>query len=124
MTISVELRCRALVEGGKPQSCLLAQTDLIDVRWRKLGGYFQLCVIGNDGHQGLGRRDDAADRVNRQLVDYAGDWRANVCAGETILDRDLAFCQLRDLGFDDAELTLGFGSGGFVDGDNLQLDFT
>ena len=63
--------CDARVECRKPHPCRLSQRHAIDLRRRNLRLQYKIITLGDDQHQGLGRRDDPTNRVHRQLIDGA-----------------------------------------------------
>ena len=79
-------------------------------------------MLGNDEHGGLGRDDDAADGVDRELMHGAGAWRAQLDALELVFRRDAPLRQFGDLALDLAQLLLGLGAQVIVDLHDLQLD--
>ena len=94
---AVDLRCRALVEGGEAQSGRLAEVQLVDILRRDLRLDRQRIGLRHDQHDRVAGSDDPADRVHRELMHHAVLRRADVDALELVLGRHLALDELADL---------------------------
>ena len=95
----------------------LARPHLVNVLRHDLGLQDQFVSFRNDEHERLARPDDAANGVNRKLVNITGDRRFDGHAFKARRYRELAFLQLGNLALDIAEICQGLRQVFFV---NLQ----
>ena len=111
------------MNAGKRIWAIWPGLHLVNVLRHDLGLQDQLIGFRNNEHEGLARSDDAANGVNRKLVDIAGDRRLDHHAFKPRRDGELAFLQLGNLAFDIAQVRQGLRQVFFVNLQDLHFHF-